>query len=158
LHNEQVATMMGWSRPSRCISRVRDRKTASLSLGYYQAKMDLTCPAHVRPQLEALGFSSPNDMFRKYVGVHCERAKNDPARFVSIGSGNCDLEISLASHFRSSGHSNFIIDCLDLNPAMLERHDRTEWPSALARSVGDNPRILAEIAAVLPLQSCVAAL
>ena len=76
---------------------------------------------HVRPQLEALGFSSPNDMFRKYVGEHCERAKDDPARFVSIGSGNCDLEISLALHFRSSGHSNFMIDCLDLNPAMLER-------------------------------------
>ena len=75
----------------------------------------------MRPQLEALGFNSPNDMFRKYVGEHCERAKSSPARFVSIGSGNCDLEISLASQFRSSGHVDFIIDCLDLNSAMLER-------------------------------------
>jgi SAM-dependent methyltransferase len=76
---------------------------------------------HVRPHLEALGFSSPNDMFRKYVGEHCVRAKDAPARFVSIGSGNCDLEISLASHFRSAGQVDFIIDCLDLNSAMLER-------------------------------------
>jgi SAM-dependent methyltransferase len=74
---------------------------------------------HVRPGLEALGLSSPDDLFRKYIGEHCQRGKN--SRFVSVGSGNCDLEINLALHFRSTGHADFIIDCLDLNSIMLER-------------------------------------
>ena len=76
---------------------------------------------HVRPQLEALGFSTPNEMFQKYLGAHFGPGKNTAPRFASVGSGNCDLEVSLASHFRSTGRPDFIIDCLDLNSAMLER-------------------------------------
>ena len=76
---------------------------------------------HVRPKLEALGFTTPNDLFRKYVAEHCGRRSNGTTRFASIGSGNCDLEISLAAHLRSTGQSGFVIDCLDMNSAMLER-------------------------------------
>jgi SAM-dependent methyltransferase len=75
----------------------------------------------VRPRLEAFGFSSPTDMFKKYLEELCQREPNGTPRFISIGSGNCDLEIALAQHLLSQGHSHFVIDCLDLNPAMLER-------------------------------------
>lgn len=76
---------------------------------------------YVRPKLEAFGFSNPNEMFQKYVSEQCRRQKNGVTRIASIGSGNCDLEIELASHLRAAGHADFVIDCLDLNPAMLER-------------------------------------
>jgi hypothetical protein len=48
---------------------------------------------YMRPQLEAFGFSSPDGMFRKYLVEQCQARKNDAKRFLSIGSGNCDLEI-----------------------------------------------------------------
>jgi hypothetical protein len=48
-------------------------------------------------------------------------SKRSAKRFVSIGSGNCDLEIDLGLHLRSTGRQDFVIDCLDLNPDMLER-------------------------------------
>src|SRR2546430_2119783 len=76
---------------------------------------------YIRPKLEAFGFNGPNGMFCRYLSEQCERRKNDRKRFVSIGSGNCDLEIELAANLRALGHSDFVIDCLDLNAAMLER-------------------------------------
>jgi SAM-dependent methyltransferase len=60
-------------------------------------------------------------MFCRYLAEQCDRRKNDRPRFVSIGSGNCDLEIELAVHLRALGHADFVIDCLELNPSMLER-------------------------------------
>ena len=75
---------------------------------------------YVRPKLETFGFSGPNDMFRKYI-EQCLRRHPGPQRFVSIGSGNCDLEVQLASQAAAAGYHDFVIDCLDLNTAMLER-------------------------------------
>ena len=76
---------------------------------------------YIRPKLEAFGFSTPNDLFKKYLAEQCQRRAHEALRFASIGAGNCDLEITLASHLRSQGRSDFVIDCLELNPAMLER-------------------------------------
>ncbi len=77
---------------------------------------------YVRPKLEALGFSTPEGMFRKYLDELLERRPEGVAkRIVSFGSGNCNMEIELALHLRARGHSDFIIECVDLNPAMLER-------------------------------------
>jgi SAM-dependent methyltransferase len=76
---------------------------------------------YVRPKLEAFGFSTPEGMFRKYLGELFERHPDGPKRMVSFGSGNCNMEIELASHLRARGNADFIIDCVDLNPAMLER-------------------------------------
>jgi SAM-dependent methyltransferase len=76
---------------------------------------------YLRPKLEAFGFCSPDEMFKKYLEELCERHKGDAKHFASMGSGNCDLEIRVASHLRSKGHADFVIDCLDLNGTMLER-------------------------------------
>jgi SAM-dependent methyltransferase len=75
---------------------------------------------HIRPKLEALGFSSPNQLFCMRLQEQCERQSSRFSRFVSIGSGNCDLEIEIAQHLRNRGYS-FVIDCVDLNPEMLDR-------------------------------------
>ncbi len=87
----------------------------------------------IRPKEEALGFSSPNAMFEKYIEGKCRDVTNRPVRFLSIGSGNCDVEISLAQKLRAHGHTRFVIECLDLNPAMLERGRA----AALAEGVSD---------------------
>lgn len=43
------------------------------------------------------------------------------SRFISIGAGNCDTEIRIATALRGLGHHPFVIECLELNPAMLAR-------------------------------------
>ena len=76
---------------------------------------------YIRPKLEAFGFISPNDMFKKYLLEQAQRRPQGTLRFASIGAGNCDLEIALASSLQAQGLSDFVIDCLELNPTMLER-------------------------------------
>ena len=76
---------------------------------------------YIRPKLEAFGFSTPEGMFRKYLAELFERHPSRAKRVVSFGSGNCNMEIELALDLRSRNHSDFIIDCVDLNPVMLER-------------------------------------
>jgi SAM-dependent methyltransferase len=76
---------------------------------------------YIRPKLESFGFSSPWGMFKLFLERQCQREQGRALRFISIGSGNCDLEIDFARHLLSTGHSNFVIECLDLNPSMLER-------------------------------------
>jgi SAM-dependent methyltransferase len=76
---------------------------------------------HVRPKVEAFGFSTPDEMFRKYAGKQFHNGRSEPRRLASIGAGNCHLEVELASHLLGTGCDDFIIDCLELNPDMLER-------------------------------------
>ncbi len=59
-------------------------------------------------------------MFAKELDKHCGAGG---MRFVSLGSGNCDLEVELARYLKERGRS-FTLECLDLNPAMLERGRR----------------------------------
>jgi len=75
---------------------------------------------HLRPLAESFGFSNPDDFFVRYL----ERAagiKPQGARFVSLGAGNCDLEVRLACSLKQRGVAGFFIECVDINPAMLER-------------------------------------
>ncbi|MDQ2948261.1 MAG: methyltransferase domain-containing protein [Acidobacteriota bacterium] len=76
---------------------------------------------YVRPRLEEFGFSSPTGMFHKYVEEQGALSAGDTLRLLSIGSGNCELEIDLALRLRAKEQSKFVIDCLELNSAMLER-------------------------------------
>jgi SAM-dependent methyltransferase len=43
------------------------------------------------------------------------------ANFVSVGAGNCDLEISIAKIMVKAGFSDFMFECLEINPVILER-------------------------------------
>ncbi len=75
---------------------------------------------YVSPKLKSLGIGRGSEIFHTHLQEQCERG-NGAKRFVSIGSGNCDLEIELALRLRAKGHTDFVIECLDLNPDMLER-------------------------------------
>ena len=76
--------------------------------------------AHLRPRLEEVGFSSPEDFFFKSL---CDRIGNQaaPTRVLSIGSGRCELEISLARQLVDSGCDQFLIVCMDINSEMLSQ-------------------------------------
>ena len=76
---------------------------------------------YVRPKLEAVGFRGVAEIFSDSMERQCERRQGHTTRFLSIGAGNCDMEIQFALALRASGHSQFVIDCLDLNQDMLER-------------------------------------
>lgn len=76
---------------------------------------------YVRPKLETFGFSNPYDFFRVQIEEKCKLSGRDQVRIVSLGSGNCDMEVNLAAKLRERSVSNFEIECLDLNQAMLDR-------------------------------------
>ena len=76
---------------------------------------------HILPKLLARGFSSPDDMFLQSLAKQLALAPGRTNRFVSLGCGNGDLEIKLAKQIRQLGGTDFVLDCLDVNPAMLDR-------------------------------------
>ena len=43
------------------------------------------------------------------------------ASFVSIGAGNCDLDVTVAKKSVNAGLDHFTLECLEINPVMLNR-------------------------------------
>ncbi|MGH8041411.1 MAG: class I SAM-dependent methyltransferase [Rudaea sp.] len=93
---------------------------------------------HLRPRLESFGFSNPDEFFVRYL-KQAAQGRQQPARFASLGSGNCDLEVRLACALKQAGLQDFLIECIDINTAMLERG------SALAREHGVSALIVPTI-------------
>ncbi len=76
---------------------------------------------YLRPQLETFGFSNPDQFFAHYLQRAYADSKNRPARFISVGAGNSDTEIRVAKLLRERGITNYTLECLELNPTMIER-------------------------------------
>ncbi len=77
---------------------------------------------YLLPKQLPFGFSSPDDFFIKQCTEYCEsHPELDDVRILSVGSGNGDLEIRVAAAMVNAGHTNFTIECMDINPHMLER-------------------------------------
>jgi SAM-dependent methyltransferase len=77
---------------------------------------------HLAPQkFHPFGFNDAEQLyFLECLSVH----RKTGGRFlniVSLGSGNCDMEVRLARRLVDEGLENFRIECLDINSAMLER-------------------------------------
>jgi SAM-dependent methyltransferase len=72
--------------------------------------------------MDAVGLASVTglfaDAFERAAGG---RRSTGPARFVSLGAGNCDAELELAGELVGRGCGDFVIECVDVNPTMLER-------------------------------------
>ena len=93
----------------------------------------------LRPQIEAFGFSNPDQFFALYLQGTCADAA-DSARTVhiaSLGCGNCDTEVRVAQLLVAHGVRDFVIECFDINSSMLERG------RALAASAGVSTHIVA---------------
>jgi hypothetical protein len=76
---------------------------------------------YLRPMLEEYGVSNPEELFAKYLAESANACGDGAPVFVSIGAGNCDTEVRVAKLLRAAGLSTFVIECLDMNPHMLER-------------------------------------
>src|SRR5262249_44230751 len=87
-----------------------------------------------RPMLEEHGFSSPTEFFRRQLIA----SENPDPVILSIGSGNCDLEIDLCESLLATGRKASF-DCLELNPMMLRRGQA----SATRKGIADNISFLA---------------
>lgn len=76
---------------------------------------------YVRPMLEEVGASNPDQFFARFLRLSSERVGDKEPVFVSIGAGNCDTEARVARLLREQGLERFTIECLDINQAMLDR-------------------------------------
>jgi GT2 family glycosyltransferase/glycosyltransferase involved in cell wall biosynthesis/SAM-dependent methyltransferase len=76
---------------------------------------------HLRPILEACDIGDLESVFVDAIADACARVAPRAARVVSLGAGNGDFEVRLAHALRSRGHENFEIECVELNPQMVER-------------------------------------
>jgi len=76
---------------------------------------------YLRQMQEPFGFSNPDQFFVFYLARAFHASAQRPARFVSIGAGNCDTEVRLAVALKQQGVSDFVLECIDINPHMLER-------------------------------------
>ncbi len=75
------------------------------------------------PKYQEFGFSNPNSFYLQYM-TQVSAKETASLRFVSIGAGNCDTEVALVESLAKAGISNFVLECLDVNPHMLERGKR----------------------------------
>jgi SAM-dependent methyltransferase len=75
----------------------------------------------ILPDLSKLGYSGVDSFFIGNLHTAYERSPRRTRRFISLGAGNCDTEVRIASALLEAGATDFIIDCLDLNEQMLKR-------------------------------------
>lgn len=75
---------------------------------------------YLRPKFEAIGSGYPEDFHARGIEAVAGRVAG-PLRAISLGAGNCDGEIRIAELLLGRGLRDFRIECLDLNPVMLER-------------------------------------
>lgn len=76
---------------------------------------------YLAPEMERFGFTNPDDFFAYYSKEYLSMPNRGFCRILSIGSGNCDLELSLCKELVSRGYGDFTIECLDINKDMLGR-------------------------------------
>ena len=80
---------------------------------------------YLRPINESFGFSHPEHFFQVWLARAYDRVKQarpaDTLRFISLGSGNCDAEVRIAKGLVESNRPDFLLECLDINEAMLSR-------------------------------------
>ena len=91
---------------------------------------------YLLPMEEEFGVRHPEDFLAKYLFKSARRTGAARPRFVSLGSGNCDAEVRIAQDLVRRGLDDFVLECIDINPAMLER-GRT-----LAREAGLEGRVV----------------
>ena len=73
------------------------------------------------PKFRQFGFGNPKEFFATYMLKVLAGKTTDPTYLISIGSGNCEFEIEIAERLLALGTDHFILECMDLNPHMLDR-------------------------------------
>jgi SAM-dependent methyltransferase len=78
---------------------------------------------YLQPMCRQLGFEDVEGFFLEALAerIDCVARDGGEGRIASLGAGNGDLEVRLAGRLREQGRNAFVFDCLEVNPAMLER-------------------------------------
>jgi 2-polyprenyl-3-methyl-5-hydroxy-6-metoxy-1,4-benzoquinol methylase len=76
---------------------------------------------YILPMLKDAGYISIEDFFLKNLKLTNIRTNSKILSFLSIGSGNCDLEVTLCKMLQENGIFNFKFECLEINKIMLDR-------------------------------------
>lgn len=76
---------------------------------------------YLRPIFEAFGIGHPDNWFAQHLVASAQRTGSRQPVFVSIGAGNCDTEVRVAKLIKAGGLDQFVIECIDINDAMLRR-------------------------------------
>jgi hypothetical protein len=90
---------------------------------------------YLLPTIQPFGFVHPDDFFIKQVAKALDVDRTKHASFISIGAGNCDTEVRIASGLAALGYEKFSIECLDLNTAMLSRGQELAKSEGLERHI-----------------------
>ncbi|MBN1663305.1 MAG: hypothetical protein JW943_06865, partial [Deltaproteobacteria bacterium] len=75
----------------------------------------------VLPLIAPFGFINDKEFFQRYIQLAARHTGTRQCRVIALGSGNCELEVSLAEGFQALGIDNVTIECTDINPYMLDR-------------------------------------
>src|ERR1035437_3412974 len=89
---------------------------------------------YIRPMVEEFGFSQAGEFFAKFLAAAAERVGGSPV-FLSLGAGNWDTEVQTAQMLRKAGLTDFVIECLELNPEMLKRGKELATSSGLGTNL-----------------------
>lgn len=114
---------------------------------------------YLRPKLEQHGFDHPDAFFLLHADRCLASAGDAPARIVSVGAGNCDMEVRLARSLVDRGRRDFVLDCIDVNATMLERGRAMAAEAGVAGRMAftcadlNRSRIAGPVAAVIANQS-----
>jgi SAM-dependent methyltransferase len=108
---------------------------------------------------QPFGFANALECFRSYLKQLCIDHAPQKCAFLSIGAGSGDAEINMARWLYETGTKNFYFECMDINPASVEKgRQSARWngvQESLSFSVFDvnqwKPR--SEYHAVVALQS-----
>ena len=76
------------------------------------------------PILKDAGHASIKGFFVTALFGSIRQNPDERPSFLSIGAGNCDLEVSIARDLVDLGCTEFTFECVELNPVMLERAAR----------------------------------
>jgi SAM-dependent methyltransferase len=85
--------------------------------------------------LEKFDFGHPDAFFARFARAAYEARGSGRRRMLSIGAGNCDTEVRLAQSLVDAGCHAFLIECMDINGAMLERGRNAANEAGLAGHV-----------------------
>jgi SAM-dependent methyltransferase len=90
---------------------------------------------YLRTRIETFGFSNPDQFFAWFLERSFRESSQRPARFASVGCGNCDTEIRVARLLIDRGLVDFRIECMDINADMLERGRAAAAESGVANMI-----------------------
>jgi SAM-dependent methyltransferase len=73
------------------------------------------------PMLEPFGVRSAIELIRTSIARVCSEKPGTTIHILSIGAGNCSIEIGIAEWLREQSIENYVFECVDINSGFLAR-------------------------------------